>query len=61
MQTHVSTEAFAKALNLKPNTLRAALCRTGSYYGVRPVKMPNRMLLWPADALERLTGKQEGK
>jgi len=61
MQTHLSTEALAAQLRIKPQTLRAALCRNGHYYGIRPVKMPNRLLLWPADALERLTGKQEGK
>lgn len=61
MQQRLSTEALAAQLRIKPQTLRAALCRNGHYYGIRPVKMPNRLLLWPADALERLTGKQEGK
>lgn len=61
MQTYLSTEAFAKALNIKPNTPRAALCRDGHYLGVRPLKLPNRRLLWPAAEIERLlSGKQEG-
>ena len=34
------------------------LSTRGSYYGVTPVKMPNRQLLWPADAVQRLTPKQ---
>lgn len=56
---HLSTEALAAQLQIKPQTLRAALCRNGHYYGVRPIKMPNRMLRWPADAVARLMeGKQ---
>jgi hypothetical protein len=26
----------------------------GEYFGIRPVKMPNRMLRWPADLVDRL-------
>lgn len=55
MQTHISTEALAQSLGIKPQTLRAALCRNGHYYGLRPIKLPSRLLLWPGDALERLT------
>lgn len=54
-QAHLSTEALAAELRIKPQTLRAALCRDGHYYGVRPIKMPNRLLLWPADSLAQLT------
>lgn len=61
MKAHLSTEALAAELRIKPQTLRAALCRNGHYYSIRPVKMPNRRLLWPADALERLTTKREGE
>ncbi|MBI5329037.1 MAG: helix-turn-helix domain-containing protein [Betaproteobacteria bacterium] len=55
MQTHLTTEALAERLGIKPQTLRANLCRNGHYFGLRPVKMPNRLLLWPADAVERLS------
>lgn len=63
MQKHISTEALAEGLGIKPQTLRAHLCRHGHYYGLQPVKLPNRLLRWPADAVERLTAgesKQEG-
>lgn len=53
-QHHFSTEQLAERLGIKAQTLRAALCRAGHYYGIRPVKLPNRMLRWPADAVERL-------
>lgn len=54
MQTRYSTEVLAEYLNIKPQTIRAALCRDGHYLGLRPVKLPNRRLLWDANALEAL-------
>lgn len=51
---HLSTEEFAELVGVKPHTPRAALCRNGHYFGIRPIKLPNRRLLWPADAVERL-------
>tara|TARA_R110000850_G_scaffold276940_1_gene421027 strand:+ start:23682 stop:23867 length:186 start_codon:yes stop_codon:yes gene_type:complete len=61
MQNHLSTEALAERLGIKPHTLRAALCRQGHYFGIRPIKLPNRMLRWPVDALERLTVEEVAK
>ena len=49
-----STEQAAAALHIRPQTLRAALCRDGHYFGVRPIKLPNRMLAWPCEAIDRL-------
>jgi hypothetical protein len=54
MQTRYSTEVLAEHLKIKPQTIRAALCRDGHYLGLRPVKLPNRRLLWDASALEAL-------
>lgn len=51
----ISTEELAQQLRLRPQSLRAALCRDGHYFGLRPRKMPNGRLLWPADAVARLT------
>lgn len=59
--THATTEALAAGLGIKPQTLRAALCRDGHYYGIKPAKLPNGRLLWPADAIERLTSGQAAK
>lgn len=50
-----STDQAAAALKIRPQTLRAALCRDGHYFGVRPVKCPNRFLLWPAAEIDALT------
>ena len=50
----LSTEQAAAVLHVKPQTLRAALCRDGHYMGLRPSKLPNRFLLWDASAVEAL-------
>lgn len=50
----LTTDQLAAQLNIRPQTLRAALCRDGAYFGLRPVKMPNRRLMWPTDAAQRL-------
>ena len=49
-----STDEAAAILKVRPQTLRAALCRDGHYAGVRPHKLPSRFLAWPADQIERL-------
>lgn len=49
-----STEEAAALLKIKPQTMRAAVCRCGHYAGVKPRKLPSRFLAWPAEAIERL-------
>lgn len=54
----LSTEEAAARLKVKPQTLRAAICRNSHYMGARPLKSANRFLLWDADEIERLTQGQ---
>lgn len=54
MQTHYSTEVLADHLKIKAQSIRAALCRDGHYLGLRPIKLPNRRLLWSAEAVATL-------
>jgi hypothetical protein len=61
MQTRYSTEVIAEHLNIKPQTIRAALCRNGHYLGLRPIKLPNRRLLWDASALQELLSSSGAK
>lgn len=58
-QRGLSTDELANMLNLQPGSLRVRLCKTGSYFGIRPVKLPNGRLQWPADAVQQLTGGQK--
>ncbi|MGH8777569.1 monooxygenase [Paraburkholderia sp.] len=53
----LTTNRLAKQLGLRAESLRVALCRKGSYFGVRPLKLPNGRLVWPEDTIERLTGQ----
>lgn len=57
----LSTDEAATRLKVKPQTMRAALCRDGHYCGLRPVKAPNRFLYWSADAVEALTAGSEAQ
>lgn len=56
MNENISTEELAAALRIQPQTVRAGLCRNkGKHYmGLKPIKLPNGRLLWPADAVERI-------
>jgi hypothetical protein len=54
----LTTERLAEKIGVKAASIRVHLCRHGSYFGLRPVKLPNRRLLWPSDSLERLTAYQ---
>jgi hypothetical protein len=51
---HYSTDEAAAVLKVRPQTLRAALCRDGAYCGVMPAKRRNRFLAWPADPIDAL-------
>ncbi len=54
-----STNELSARLRIKPDTIRRGLCENGHYLGVRPVKLPNGRLVWPADPVEKiLTGKE---
>jgi hypothetical protein len=53
---YLSTEELAALVLVKPESIRAALCRCGHYAGLRPIKLANRRLAWPAEAVERLLG-----
>ena len=49
-----TTDQAAAMLGVRPQTLRAAICRDGAYYGVRAAKRANRFLAWPADQIDAL-------
>lgn len=61
----LSTNELARLVAVKPASIRIRLCETGSYFGVKPMKLPNGRLLWPADSLERMveyrSKKKEGE
>jgi hypothetical protein len=50
----MNTETLADRLGIKAQSIRARLCRAGSYFGVRPQRLPNGRLLWPDDAFDQI-------
>lgn len=56
---YLSTEQLADAVHGQPCTIRTRLCKTGSYYGIKPTKLPSGRLLWPADAVQTLLNGKE--
>ncbi|HRD86922.1 MAG TPA: hypothetical protein PK752_01500 [Accumulibacter sp.] len=54
LPARLSTEQLAALFHVRPESIRAGYCRLGHWNSLKPIKQPNRMLLWPADAAERL-------
>lgn len=50
----LSTEELAVLGKVLPQSIRAAVCRNGHWLGLRPVKLPNRRLLWDANDASRV-------
>lgn len=57
----LSTNQLARIALTTPGNIRVRLCQTGSFYGIKPMKLPSKRLLWPADSLERLAAYQAKK
>lgn len=55
----LTTEQLAEKFHIKPNTIRTSLCRKGHWCGIRPIKLPNRLLAWPADAVDQLLAQPQ--
>jgi hypothetical protein len=50
---HINTNEFARATGRASQTIRKNYCLTGACFGIRPVKVGNR-LLWPVAAVSAL-------
>lgn len=50
----ITTEELAALLSIRPQSIRKRYSQTGAYFSLRPTKLPNGRLMWPADALEQL-------
>jgi len=62
MSQHVfSTEELAALAKVKAQSLRAAFCRDGHWCNIRPVKLPNRRLMWPGAQVDALLSGDIGE
>lgn len=50
---HATTEEFGHLTGKAPQTIRKHFSQTGTCFGIRPLKLGNR-LLWPTEAITRL-------
>lgn len=55
----LGTAEFAEQLKriglaVRPTSILRAHCTKGEYLGIKPNKLPNGRLTWPADAVRRL-------
>ena len=55
----VTTEQLATLIHGKPNSIRTRLCKTGSFYGIKPTKLPSGRLLWPAAQVQAFLNGEE--
>lgn len=58
---HLTTDEFAKGLDVMPQTIYKGHQINGHYCGVRPIKLDSRKLAWPLDAIEIALRKKDGK
>lgn len=52
----ISTPEVAQVFNVASQTIRKNYCLTGEAYGIRPIKIGNRLLWSVAQIAERLKG-----
>ena len=60
MEIETNTRDFAFSRLVKPQTVLSRYCKTGSYYGIVPRKLPNRRLAWPVQNSIHLKDDKEG-
>ncbi|MFK4442875.1 hypothetical protein ABH944_002984 [Caballeronia udeis] len=53
----IGTKELAALLKTRPQSIYKRLTVTGTYWGLEPVRLPNKRLLWPADAVSRLASE----
>lgn len=54
----LNTKKFADSIGVEPDTPRRGYQRNGSYLGIKPTKLENGRLLWPADAVAKLADRK---
>jgi len=55
------TEQLASSIGIKASSIRTRLCKTGSYFGLKPQKLSNGRLLWPSDSVGQLLEEGRGR
>ena len=53
----LNTKELAECLRVEAQTIRRGYCVDGHYMGLKPLKLPNRRLLWPKAGALRILGQ----
>jgi hypothetical protein len=54
-----TTAQFADMVGIKAESIHRSLSLNGHYLKIRPIKLPNKRLMWPADEIEKLFKSEE--
>jgi hypothetical protein len=54
MPEMISTKEFARMFGVLPSTVTQSHCVNKEYCGIKPVKLPNRRLMWSRAEAERV-------
>lgn len=54
----ITTDEFAEAFNVASQTVRKNYCLTGEAYGIKPIKIGNRLLWGVEQIAKRLKGNE---
>ena len=54
----ISTKELAQIVRVESGTIRRGLCLNGHYMGLKPIKLPNKRLLWAEDAARKLINQK---
>lgn len=55
----MTTNELARAIGNQGPSIHRRYCMTGSYFGLKPIKLPNGRLLWPDDSVRRLIDQRK--
>jgi hypothetical protein len=55
-----TTDEFANQWRVQSQTVRKRYSQYGSYFGIKPLRLPNGKLLWPDRTLDPLIVDQMG-
>lgn len=61
MKQAIPTATLARQIGYVAASIRTAVWRHGHFCGIKPCKLPNGRLLWPADTFARITAAQVAK
>ncbi|MGW8157401.1 MAG: monooxygenase [Desulfoprunum sp.] len=54
---YISTNDIAARFGVKGDTVRRNLCTQGHFLGLKPLKLPNGRLLWPAVSPDQIAAE----